>query len=318
MNTPLLSICIPTYKRPKALIECLNSVLHEKGYSSKLVEIVVSDNDPRSPHKKFPSAVNYWKNAKNLGPENNYLKLISHATGKYVFFLSDDDLLTKNALSTLIRILQTKKNLFVLSSAYDFYKQGKRVKTEQIFAQSRAIDKKDAKACAKLFYNAHTLSGQCILRRAIDIKTCRAYVGTLYLQMYIVGHATLQGDSYYSTIPVVKHEIDNQVYWEYKDDYMIADLLKMIGDLSLMNKNFQQYAQKPIIKNIPYIIYRNLGRPQKLIKFLHFLYNHHVLSRAEMYWWLCEGVYSVVADKVSTVYKETFLPKISSRFVRRK
>lgn len=46
---PLISICIPTYKRQRLLVETLKSVLNQT-YSK--IEIIVSDNDPKKSSEK--------------------------------------------------------------------------------------------------------------------------------------------------------------------------------------------------------------------------------------------------------------------------
>ena len=107
----LLSICIPTYNRPKHLLNCLNSLTLQ---SYKNFEVCISDNASASNIKKlikpFKKKLNikFNRNKKNLGFALNLLKVSSMANGKFIWFLGDDDLLVKDSLKYLIK--KMKKN----------------------------------------------------------------------------------------------------------------------------------------------------------------------------------------------------------------
>ena len=107
----LLSICIPTYNRPKHLLNCLNSLTLQ---SYKNFEVCISDNASDSNIKKiikpFKKKLNnkFNRNKKNLGFALNLLKVSSMANGKFIWFLGDDDLLVKDSLKYLIK--KMKKN----------------------------------------------------------------------------------------------------------------------------------------------------------------------------------------------------------------
>lgn len=116
VSKPFFTICIPTYKRSKLLIETLNSCVNQNVDFE--YEILVVDNNPErncstelamNNYKKVN--ISYYKNSQNLGPVGNWNKLFQLAKGFYVIMLHDDDLLEHDYLSKLQLILnQTQKN----------------------------------------------------------------------------------------------------------------------------------------------------------------------------------------------------------------
>ncbi len=119
----LLSICIPTYNRPENLKNCLHSISTQK---SKDFEVCISDNASTTdiytivkPFKKKIN-INFKRNKKNLGFAINVLKVSKMAKGKFIWFLGDDDLLTKNSLNHLLNLIKKNHNInfFWINSYY--------------------------------------------------------------------------------------------------------------------------------------------------------------------------------------------------------
>ena len=100
-DNPLVSVVIPTYKRPEMLISALNSVLKQT-YQNKEI-IVVDDNNPNSPHrikteqviKKYLhyDFIKYIKHDANKGAPAARNTGFRNAKGIYISFLDDDDIL---------------------------------------------------------------------------------------------------------------------------------------------------------------------------------------------------------------------------------
>lgn len=110
----LLSICIPTYNRAKALdgnLEALNKQISGKNFS---LELMVSDNcstDETSTvvnkHIEEGMPINYIRNAVNLGMDGNFAQCYRKAIGKYVLVLGDDDYLIDGMLEKLLNYLKS-------------------------------------------------------------------------------------------------------------------------------------------------------------------------------------------------------------------
>ena len=115
-----LSICIPTYNRPEALRNCINSIFEQKNINWKNFEVCVSDNCSKENISKvlkpFKKKINirYKRNKKNLGFAMNLLNVSMMAKGEFIWFLGDDDLVNQNSISYLINLIKKNKSI-------DFY-----------------------------------------------------------------------------------------------------------------------------------------------------------------------------------------------------
>ena len=109
---PLLSICVPTYNRSRFLGELLASASPQMEQSlrkERFAELLVSDNastdDTAMIVEGFGPAVQYYRNETNLGADQNFLRCLSLARGKYVWVLGDDDLVMPGAVASLLSLL---------------------------------------------------------------------------------------------------------------------------------------------------------------------------------------------------------------------
>ena len=106
-----ISLCIPTFNRPKNLLNCLNSLLLQ---TNSNFEVCISDNcsddDIEKLIKPFADKIDikFSKNEENLGAALNFLKVASMAKNEFIWFIGDDDLLMPNAIEDLLNLI--KKN----------------------------------------------------------------------------------------------------------------------------------------------------------------------------------------------------------------
>ena len=114
MEQKLLSICFPTYNRAECIGEQLKRLYCVDKSVLKDVEIIVSDNCSTDKTKdvilsyKDKLEFQYNRNERNLGPDENYLYCFSHATGKYIWLVGDDDYLIPYNLHVVIDTLKDK------------------------------------------------------------------------------------------------------------------------------------------------------------------------------------------------------------------
>ena len=112
---PLLSICVPTYRRPELLARALRSV----GPLPPGVELLVSDNSPAEDNRgalvarcalsRQPARqVRYYRNGPGCNSTWNWQACIRRARGRYLLMLHDDDYLLPGGLR---RILATLRQL---------------------------------------------------------------------------------------------------------------------------------------------------------------------------------------------------------------
>lgn len=114
---PLLSICIPTYKRSALLKELLDLILYQLGDDMKdKVEIVISNNPSEgddtpevvAPYVKKHDNIHFFRNETNLG-FLNIVKVTEYAQWEYIFMLADDDSLADFAIENVIEMIEKTK-----------------------------------------------------------------------------------------------------------------------------------------------------------------------------------------------------------------
>lgn len=118
-ETPILSICIPTYNRPKELIESLQSIMESvKGYESKVEIIVSNDAGPANTEeiigkmKNDKIVIQHHRNTNNMR-DANFFVLANLARGKYLWVFGDDDLMEKHTVRAVLEKIKDNYNLVI-------------------------------------------------------------------------------------------------------------------------------------------------------------------------------------------------------------
>lgn len=114
MNTPLTSVVIPTYKRPKMIARAVNSVLKQTYPNIEI--IVVDDNDPSFSERHTTEIVmnqfinnpkvRYLKHNKNKNGSAARNTGWKAAIGNYITFLDDDDEIAPNKIAEQVNCLE--------------------------------------------------------------------------------------------------------------------------------------------------------------------------------------------------------------------
>jgi len=108
IRVPLISFCIPTFRRKKMLSEALGSIFSLKNLDIVPYEIIISDDEEAEDMLSFVS--NYEREKFNIriyknlihGQFPNLNNLINRATGEWIIFIHDDDLLSVDFLEKLL------------------------------------------------------------------------------------------------------------------------------------------------------------------------------------------------------------------------
>lgn len=112
-NCPLVSIIIPTYKRPSLLKRSIVSILNQTYLNYEL--IIVDDNDPKTTERKETEQVVmsfanekiiYIKHLKNLNGAVARNTGLNICKGKYVTFLDDDDEFHPKRIERLVDVME--------------------------------------------------------------------------------------------------------------------------------------------------------------------------------------------------------------------
>jgi abequosyltransferase len=85
------------------------------------VELVISDNASEDDTQQLVanvqnrySNVRYYRSATNEGPDRNYLRVISYATGEYSWLFGSDDLMPAGAIDQVMSILESGHDIYML------------------------------------------------------------------------------------------------------------------------------------------------------------------------------------------------------------
>lgn len=123
-EVPMFTIAIPTYKRADYLKDALESAINQT--TDIPYEIIVVDNNPErndeteifiKTYRNIPN-LRYFKNSKNIGMTGNWNRLYELSLGEWVVMLHDDDMLSKNFLKVLYKILDKRDNTTLIFPTY--------------------------------------------------------------------------------------------------------------------------------------------------------------------------------------------------------
>ncbi len=120
-QSPIISLCIPTYNRSRLLKEALDAIVFqiEDGKFWDVVELVICDNASTDDTQAVLSAflnehpdlifTTHLQDS-NLGPDGNIYTALRKAKGRWAWVLSDDDILLPGSLKSLIQMLTEFKD----------------------------------------------------------------------------------------------------------------------------------------------------------------------------------------------------------------
>lgn len=303
---PLISFCIPTYKRPEEVKNAVESIVFQKDFDAKNMEVLVFDDAPDSPAYKsiapllqrYPS-IQYHLNTPNKGIDANILALAKAAKGKFILFLTDDDTFRPGSLKVLMNTLRKHPRIHFWACAYQIVLNGKATRVHRVFPQDRMGSSLQTAHCAALFKDTETLSGKCLAKDALQLSTHRQYTESLYCHLVLAGNALLSGSSYYCSQPLIHHVIGNEVFWKYSGDYMLSDLNTLIEKVGKRNEGFIREAKKQLFSSLPYIAYINIFSPQKLLPVAQTILQKGLYKLPEFWVGLVIGTFSTIKTKLS-------------------
>ena len=119
---PLLTIAIPTYNRLEYLKELLPEMIKQcEPYPE--IEILVSDNCTTDGSFSYirdlatKNKMRYRANSSNVGADENFVRCVEAAKGKYIWLFGDDEILCKGAINKMISTLETyPASLFIIGN----------------------------------------------------------------------------------------------------------------------------------------------------------------------------------------------------------
>lgn len=124
----LLSICIPTYNRPREFERMLSGVLPQL---SEQVELVVRDDSPGNGTKEIFDRLiaggnihHKYISGEKIGVDAANLFLIEKASGKYIWWFSDDDEMRPGAIARVLELTKKHPEISFIWANFDFEREG--------------------------------------------------------------------------------------------------------------------------------------------------------------------------------------------------
>lgn len=189
----LLTIAIPTYNGSKTICRVLDLLIPQL---SDEVELIILDNcsTDETPliinsYQKKCNCIKYFRNQQNIGADGNFLECLKLASGKYVYLLSDDDVLIEGTLLRLRNFLSLpyEFGLVYLGTAnfygkYDFnsLKYPIKLALENIITKDKQLFMKYAS-----HYWGFVSSFVVLKKRFENINNPEQFFGSYWLQAYI-------------------------------------------------------------------------------------------------------------------------------------
>ena len=212
MSRNLLSICIPTYNRPKQLKRMLESIDATRVDD---IDIVISENcSPLQVEtrmvvedykKTHPYQVHYFENERNLGYDKNIRAVVARATGRFCVFFSDDDMAMPGALDQYIEFVQQHKDCGYILRSYRGYQDAEEKHWQDFYYYPSEREFPAGRDTAiELFNKSVFLSGFTIRQEYAKEYVTDALDGSLLYQMYLLLQVCRRYPSAYTRILVSK------------------------------------------------------------------------------------------------------------------
>lgn len=212
---PRFSVCIPAYNRAALLPELLDSIFSQDYDAFEVV--IVEDGSPERVEiaavahayaEKYPGRLFYHENAENLGYDGNLRRLIEEATGDYVVFMGNDDLMAKGALSAMANAVRSSPQVGVILRSYSSFKTtpDDPVQTFRYF-DSDFFFPAGAATITTFFRRCVFISGMVVRRESALAFSTDRFDGTLLYQQHLVGEILARENGIYLAQIVSYHRL---------------------------------------------------------------------------------------------------------------
>ena len=235
MNTPLISICIPAYKRPDCLIRLLNSI-HEQTY--KQYEIIITDDSPGDqirqvlePFTDLP--IQYYSNKPALGSPGNWNYAMSKANGEWIHLLHADDwYASPTSLQHFVNVITEGNSDFIFCASKEINLATNSIKNMELTEKKREL--LDGSPINLLFDNVIGHPSTVIHKKDTSIQYDTAFKWVVDIDFYI---RYLQHHGGYSYIhaPMINISMDTEQVSEssYKNPFVeIPEYLNLFNKFS--------------------------------------------------------------------------------------
>ena len=202
---PLISVCIPAYNRAGVLPALLDSILNQDFDDFDIV--IAEDCSPERPaiaakaadyQQRFGEKVKYHENPQTLGYDGNLRRLIELASGDYVLFMGNDDLLAPGALAAVATAVRERKDVGVVLRSYSSFvtDPAEVVQVFRYFGEDRVFPP-GPDTVVTFFRRCVFISGMVFKRSSAAALATAKFDGTLLYQQHLAGHILAKDSGVY-------------------------------------------------------------------------------------------------------------------------
>lgn len=202
---PKISVCIPAYNRAALLPALLDSILTQDFDDFDIV--IAEDRSPERTaiaakvteyQQRFAGKVHYYENPQTLGYDGNLRHLVELATGDYVVFMGNDDLLAAGALGAISAAVQERGDVGVVLRSYSSFTNSPEepVQVFRYFGEDRVFPP-GPDTVVTFFRRCVFISGMVFKRNSAAALATGQFDGTLLYQQHLAGHILEQESGVY-------------------------------------------------------------------------------------------------------------------------
>jgi len=117
VNSPLVSVIVPTLNRYKKLVSCVDSIINSD-YNN--IELIIIDNGSQDSSINYltelkNSEIKVILNNENLGLAKARNQGVIASNGAYILFIDDDNLIEETMITELVKFLESDKTIGIVS-----------------------------------------------------------------------------------------------------------------------------------------------------------------------------------------------------------
>lgn len=224
----LLTICIPTYKRPATLRRCIQAAVEQvqhSGLADKVTVYVTNDASPDNTAQVIGEFADidcfrYANREKNLGMSANIKCMLEEALQESVFqlIITDDDYLQPGMLETLVTFLESTAVHpdipLIWTPRYSYLEDDSLHCIVCNPFQGNATIPPSIRNAGRYMFNGFVLSGLIVKAREIDFSLWDAHIENAYFPVIVSGDLLLRKSALYWDANLIHHTVMNACPWE--------------------------------------------------------------------------------------------------------
>lgn len=198
VTDPLLSICMATFKRGAFIAETLDTILPQlrPGVELIVVDGASPDNTAEvlSRYTRVWPQLRYIREEQNSGVDADYDKAVGYAGGRYVWLMTDDDLLKPGAVNRVMELLNEDPDLLVVDAEILDVRCEQLLQTRRLgFSGVRRYGADQGDEFLADAGDALSFIGGTVIRRTMWLQRERArFYGSLFIHVGVIFQAPIE------------------------------------------------------------------------------------------------------------------------------